>query len=62
MCLAPYLRAIPVIRLLVGIGAVMVIVPILVEPTFRNIVTLVASVGLAVAFTLKEYGSSLAPD
>ncbi len=54
------LRTIPVIRLLVGIGAVMVIVPILVEPTFRNIVALVASVGLAVAFTLKEYGSSLA--
>ena len=54
------LRTIPIIRLLVGIGAVMVIVPILVEPTFRNIVTLVASVGLALAFTLKEYGSSLA--
>ena len=54
------LRAIPLIRLLIGIGAVMMIVPILVEPTFRNIVTLVASVGLALAFTLKEYGSSLA--
>ena len=54
------LRAIPILRLLVGIGAVLVIVPILMEPTFRNIVTLVASVGLAVAFTLKEFGSSLA--
>ena len=54
------LRTIPVIRLLIGLGAVMVIVPILVEPTFRNIVTLVASVGVTLAFTLKEYGSSLA--
>ena len=54
------LRTLPIARLLVGIGAVVVIVPILVEPTFRNIVTLVASVGLALAFTLKDYGSSLA--
>ena len=54
------LRFLPIVRLLVGIGAVTVIVPILVEPTFRNIVTLVASVGLALAFTLKDYGSSLA--
>ena len=54
------LRALPVMRLLVGIGAVVVIVPILVEPTFRNIATLAASLGLALAFALKDYGSSLA--
>ena len=53
------LRFLPVVRLLVGVGAVTIIVPILIEPTFRNIVTLVASVGLALAFTLKDYGSSL---
>ncbi|MBI3252753.1 MAG: mechanosensitive ion channel [Candidatus Omnitrophica bacterium] len=53
------LRVLPIIRLLVGIGAVVVIVPILVEPTFRNIVTLAASMGLALVFTLKDYGSSL---
>ena len=52
------LRVVPVIRLLIGIGAVAVIVPILVEPTFRNIMTVVASLGLALAFTLKDYGSS----
>ena len=56
----PVLRFLPIVRLLVGIGAVAVVVPILVEPTFRNIVTLAASVGLALAFTLKDYGSSLA--
>ena len=53
------LRALPIIHLLIGIGAVLVIVPILVEPTFQNVVTLLASVGLALAFALKDYGSSL---
>ncbi len=54
------LRALPIVRLLTGIGAVIVIVPIIIEPTFQNIVALVASVSLALAFTLKDYGSSLA--
>ena len=53
------LSTIPILRLLIGIGAIAVIVPMLVEPTFRNIVTLVASVGLTLAFALKDYGSSL---
>ena len=53
------LRTIPVIRLLIGIGAIMVVVPMLVEPTFRNIVTLLASVGLTLAFAFKDYGSNL---
>ena len=53
------LRTLPIIRLLVGIGAVVVVVPILVEPTFRNLITLAASVGVALAFTLKDFGSSL---
>ncbi len=54
-----FLRTLPIVRLFVGIGAVAVIVPILVEPTFQDIVTLMAGVGLALAFTLKDYGSSL---
>ena len=53
------LRTLPIVRLLVGIGTVIVVVPVLIEPTFRNIVALVASVGLALAFALKDYGSSL---
>ena len=55
----PFLRTLPIVRLLVGLAAVTVIVPILVEPTFRNVATLLAGVGLALAFTLKDYGSSL---
>ena len=53
------LRVLPIVRLLVGVGAILVIVPILIEPTFQNIVALVASIGLTLAFTLKDYGSSL---
>ncbi len=53
------LRAMPITRLLIGVGAVVVAVPILVEPTFRNVVALVATVGLALAFALKDYASSL---
>jgi len=33
----PILRMIPLLRLVVGIGALVVIVPILVEPTFQNV-------------------------
>ena len=53
------LRVLPIIRLSIGISAVAVIVPILVEPTFRNVVTLVAGMGLTLGFALKDYGSSL---
>ena len=53
------LRLIPLARLALGTAAVVVAVPILVEPTLRNVVTLVASIGLALAFALKDYASSL---
>jgi small-conductance mechanosensitive channel len=53
------LRIPPIVRLVVGIGAVAVIVPILIEPTFENIIVLITAGSLALAFTLKDYGSSL---
>ena len=53
------LRALPIVRLIVGIGAIAIIAQILIEPTFRNIVALVASAGLSLAFTLKDYGISV---
>src|SRR5260221_13846357 len=56
----PILRMIPLLRLVVGIGALVVIVPILGEPTFQNVVAIVASVGLALAVVVKDYASSLA--
>jgi len=54
------LRFVPIVHLLIGIATVAVIVPIVVEPTFDNVITLVASIGLALAFALKDYASSLA--
>ena len=55
----PILRLIPILRLCIGIAALVIIVPILVEPSLQNIVAIVASVSLALAFVLKDYVSSL---
>jgi len=55
----PILRALPIVRLLIGVGALIVIVPIFLEPTLGNAVAVAASVGLALAFAFKDYGSSL---
>src|SRR5712692_11094837 len=54
------LRTAPIARLVIGIAGIAIIVPILVEPTFENIVALVAAVSLALAFALKDYASCLA--
>ena len=53
------LRVIPLARLAIGVAATALIVPVLVEPTFRNVITLVAMAGVALGFALKDYGSSL---
>lgn len=52
------LRIVPLARLLIRVAAVLVIVPLLVEPTFRNVLVLGASFALALAYLLKDYGSS----
>src|SRR5260370_29069376 len=54
------LRTAPIARLVIGIVGIAIIVPILVEPTFENVVPLVAAVSLALAFALKDYASCLA--
>jgi small conductance mechanosensitive channel len=53
------LRTAPLARLLIWIAAIVLIVPVLVEPTFEDVVALVATVGLALAFALKDYVSCL---
>ena len=55
----PILRLIPLLRLCIGIGAFVIVVPILVEPSLQNVVALVASASLALAFVLKDYASCL---
>src|SRR5712671_2264061 len=46
--------------LAIGAAAIVIVVPILVEPTFEDVVALVAAVSLALAFALKDYVSCLA--
>ena len=53
------LRLLPIARLAIGLAAVAIIVPRLIEPKFQNVIALVASVGVAFAFALKEYASCL---
>lgn len=53
------LQFMPVTRFLVAAAAVMLIVPLLIRPTAQGVLALLASVGLALAFVLKDYGSSL---
>ncbi len=52
------LRIVPIARLLIRSAALFAIVPLLVEPTFRNILALSAGLALVLAYTLKDYGSS----
>jgi small conductance mechanosensitive channel len=55
----PVLRFSPKLRLLIDAGTLAIILPVVVEPTFHNTVALVATVGLALAFAFKDYGSCL---
>ena len=53
------LQFMPVTRLLVAAAAITLIVPLLIQPTPQSVLALLASVGLALAFVLKDYGSSV---
>ena len=53
------LRLLPISRLVITTVAIVTIVPILVEPKFHNVIALIASVGFALAFAFKDYGSCL---
>jgi small conductance mechanosensitive channel len=55
----PILRIIPIARLSVFIGAITYIVPIIIEPSLQNVIALLASISLVIAFVLKDYASSL---
>src|SRR5258708_20143326 len=52
------LRIVPIARLLIRAAAILIMVPLLVEPTLRNILALSAGLGLVLAYTLKDYGRS----
>ncbi|MCA8863439.1 MULTISPECIES: mechanosensitive ion channel family protein [unclassified Halomonas] len=50
---------VPMTRLLILITALAIIVPIIIEPSLRNMVTLLGALGLAIGFAMKDYVSSL---
>ncbi len=51
------LRISPISRLLIWIAGISIVIPLLVEPNFEDVVALVATLGLALAFALKDYVS-----
>ncbi|MBR2513825.1 MAG: mechanosensitive ion channel [Halomonas sp.] len=50
---------VPLTRLLILITALVIAVPVVIEPSMRNMVTLLGALGLAIGFALKDYVSSL---
>ena len=57
----PYLLAtVPVTRLLAIVAAIVLIVPLLIEPTLENVIAIVGALSIMLGFALKDYASSLA--
>ncbi|MEH6640842.1 mechanosensitive ion channel domain-containing protein [Vreelandella glaciei] len=50
---------VPMTRLLILITALAIIVPTIIEPSLRNMVTVMGALGLAIGFAMKDYVSSL---
>lgn len=53
------LASVPLLRLLILLVTILLAVPILIEPSLRNMVALLGAAGLAIGFALKDYVSSL---
>ena len=53
------LAMVPLLRLLIIIGAFLWTVPMVIEPSLQNMVAVLGSLGLALGFALKDYASSL---
>jgi small conductance mechanosensitive channel len=53
------LRIIPWVRFGIAIAALSKITPILIEPSFQNVATLLVSFGVVIAFVFKDYASSV---
>ena len=53
------LALVPFIRLLIIVMALGLAMPLLIEPSMRNMVAVLGTVGLALGFALKDYASSL---
>jgi len=53
------LAMVPLLRLGILLAACLLVVPLIIEPSFQNMVALLGTVGLALGFAMKDYASSL---
>ena len=53
------LAMVPLLRLSILVGAFVLVVPRIIEPSLQNMVALLGTVGLALGFAMKDYASSL---
>jgi small-conductance mechanosensitive channel len=53
------LALVPLLRLIIIIGAFLLMLPKVIEPSVQNMVAVLGSLGLALGFALKDYASSL---
>lgn len=53
------LASVPLLRLLIILATIVVVVPILVEPSFENMVAIFGALALALGFAFKDYANSL---
>lgn len=51
--------AAPVVRLIIIVASILLIIPVLIQPTFRNLVAVFGALGLALGFAFKDYVNSL---
>ncbi|WP_111495508.1 MULTISPECIES: mechanosensitive ion channel family protein [Marinobacter] len=49
----------PLLRLVIIVGVIILVVPILVEPTFENLIAIFGALALALGFAFKDYANSL---
>lgn len=53
------LASVPILRLVIIFTSIVLIVPIIVEPTFENLFALLGALGIVLGFAFKDYVSSL---
>lgn len=53
------LAAVPMLRLVIIVVSIVLVIPTLIEPTFKNLVAIFGALGLALGFAFKDYANSL---
>jgi len=53
------LAMVPLLRLAIGLTAILLVVPLVIEPSLQNMIAVLGATGIALGFALKDYASSL---